>query len=188
MAALRQSLGIRAAGNGISDRVRRASSISAATDGTPRGLVSGRNASLRSRMTRRSRAGAGDTSTRCGCGPRASPTPIQLATFNEGDLVGAIGATRARRSDLARALSERRHDRRDRNCGCARSISSPRHQCTTSSAAISQHFDELIHCRNTSPSNSTTHTRQSPSPSSCASWSTSMILLGTMPGASPRAR
>ena len=62
-------------------------------------------------------------------------SPLHLAAFNQGDYVGAMAA--ARRRKRSRACSIRATPRRrDRSCGCGRSISSPRRRCRTSCDAI----------------------------------------------------
>ena len=72
-------------------------------DKTPRATGIRPNACSRWPTTRRSPAGAAATSTRCGCGRPAPPTPIQLADFNKGDYVGAVAA-RARAEAISRVL------------------------------------------------------------------------------------
>ncbi len=66
--------------------------------------------------------------------------PIQLAAFNRGDLVGATAA-RARAEAISRVLYPNdAHGRRARNCGCGRSISSPRPRCRI---CVRRHIDEF---------------------------------------------
>ncbi len=104
LAVGRQSLGIRAArGQPIrsasaapSRRSTTAASCRAAP-GTPP------SRSPRSPTTRRSSAGAGGTSTRCGCGRRAPTDPLSLDDFNRGDHVGAL-ADRVRLESISRVL------------------------------------------------------------------------------------
>ena len=113
-----------------------------------RRLVSGRDACWRSPTTRRSSAGAAATSIRCGCGRRARPMPVASRTrFNQGDLRRRRWR-RARRPRPSRACSIRATPRRPgRNCGCGRSISSPRRRCRTSCAGTCQHSTTSRRCR-----------------------------------------
>ena len=88
------------------------------------------------RTTRRSPDGAAATSTRCGCGRRARPR--RCISRRSTPATWSAPRRRAPRPRRSRACSIRATPRRrDRSCGCARSISSPRRRCRTSSAAIS---------------------------------------------------
>ena len=62
-----------------------------------------RRRSRRSPTTPRSSAGAGGTSTRCGCGRPAPPTRCASTVFNEGDHVGALSA-QARAEAISKIL------------------------------------------------------------------------------------
>ena len=77
----------------------------------------GRAGAARSPTTRRSSAGAGRASTRCGCGRRARRTRSTSTQFNRGDYMRRGRRAGPVREHLARALPERRHRRPARSCG-----------------------------------------------------------------------
>ena len=102
--SVRQSVGVRAA-RSRATRSASAAASRASRATTARRAIAGirRRASTPSRSTRRSRAGAAGTSTRCGCGRRARPIPLRLDDFNRGDHVGAL-ADRVRLEAISRVL------------------------------------------------------------------------------------
>ena len=131
-------------------------------------LESGRSACWPSPTTRRSSAGAASASTRCGCGRRMPIDPILLDAFNRRRPHRRAGRKQQGRGAHARALSRRFARRPDRNCGCARNISSPPPRCRTSCAATSSSTATCRRWPTRRRSSSTTPIRPSRSPNSCA--------------------
>ncbi len=138
VAFFRQSVGVRAAGGDLHDQLRRHGRERPAARMEPRATSGIRSrASMRSRSTRRSPAGAGGTSTRCGCGRRGQPIPC-------GSTTSTVATTSARwpiacawrRSPACSIPATRR--RPGTNCGCGRSSSSPRRRCRTCCAGTSR--------------------------------------------------
>ena len=166
LAVVRQSLGVRAAGSRLPDRLRRHASSARATrrhrratsGGRPRRVAGGRLRHADRRLARAARQHAAAL-----VGPRA-PIP-SLDDFNRGDHVGALADAGPRRGDLARPLPERRHAGRP---GAAPApgillrlgvAAGPRPPPSRSSTASSRRLPI------TRRSSSTTRIRPSPSPS-----------------------
>ncbi len=118
----------------------------------------------RSPSTRRWSAGAGGTSTRCGCGRRGHPircssTRSTAATMSARCPTGCA----PRRSRRCSTRATRR--RRARSCGCGRSISSSPRRCRTWCGAISPSMAARSpRCRTRRRSSSTTPIPRSRSP------------------------
>ena len=106
-------------------------------------LEAGRARASPSPTTRRSSAGAASASTRCACG-RAQPIdPILLDAFNAGDHIGALAREQQGRGASPACSIRPTRTPPARNCGCARSTSSPPPRCRTSCAATCSSIGDL---------------------------------------------
>ena len=166
LARRRQSVGVRAPGGRLPGRLRRHGRAD---------VGAGRRAARTSGIRpRRSLAVAYDTPVVGWRGRHVNTLrlwsaraadPLQLDAFNLGDHVGALADQRARRGDLARALSERRDAGRPGAAPAAgvllrlRLAAGPRAPARRSSTAT------CARCPTTPRSSSTTPIRRSPSPS-----------------------
>ena len=115
-------------------------------------VESGRERAWRWPTTRRSPAGAGGTSTRCGCGRRARSIRCALERVQPRRPRRRARRPRAPRGDLARALPERRDAGRARAAAAAGVSSSPRPRCRTSCAGTRRSTASSRRCPTTSRS------------------------------------
>ena len=126
-------------------------------------------------------------STPCVCGapPRLIPSIFSSSAVAISSPRLLKGSTR----NCSPAFSIRTTTRsRGKPCGSCRNISSSRVRWPTRSVGFGNRIPIGVFCRRRRPFSSTTRTRLSPFPNSCASCSTKRIWVGTKRGISPAPR